>query len=475
MSRETPAYKETNSLAAPHLRWRWVVGGGFLVSLIARLLAVWRRDVERESTSSAEDVPPGVPPPSQVGVVPPESQPPPKLELLQASFDEVLDAIKHMDDKIGRLLTSVAFLTAATLALASLAAAKYLGHDFDIAPFDPPMALISITVFLLGVFIAVMLLLAGLTAPIGVPGLTGDPAQDPRPSTGDPAQHFTGTDGMESERNSVVRSPSGERRISQLWFLRIAEATRKEWEDEWASEDRVKNREGDLISETQNLARRATFKHDRIREAVSILSISLLAFAVSVVFTAAAASFCPADGTSCKSVPVTLDALHRYTLSVLFASYVLVQIGIPARHAMQSIAPAVMDGERRQWRKNRWKLFYAVSAAILVGAILAHPGLPDLIWILLVAISAVASIVAFYSSVKEEKRKVWKAAAMVVATCAATVPALFWGIDGNYAWQLISAVGVSGLFLIISLLRPTLDLRQRQKRGAIQPAAPDGA
>ncbi|WP_159046639.1 hypothetical protein [Streptomyces sp. XY413] len=467
MSREDPAYWKANASVARQLRWRWVVGSGALVSLMVRVIALRRKNVEKESTSSGGEVPPEIPPPPQAGVQPPEDQPPSKLDLLEASFDEVLDAIKHMDDKIGRLLTSVAFLTAATLALASLATAKYFGHDFDITPFDPPMALISITVFLLGVFIAVMLLLAGLTAPIGVPGLTGDPAQDPRPNTGDAAQRSTGIGGTESGSNSAAGASAGERRISQLWFLRIAEATRGEWEDEWKSDDRAKRREWDLIRETQNLARRATFKHDRIREAVAILSISLLAFAVSVVFTAAAASFCPADGSSCKSsVSVTLDALHRYTLSVLFAAYILVQIGIPARHAMQSIAPAVRVEDRRQWDKHHWKSCYAVSAAVLVGAILAHPGLPDVIWILLVAVSAVSSILAFNFSIKGEEREAWKTVGIIVATCAATVPALFWGIDGNYAWQLVSAVGVSGAFLIISLLRPTFDLRQRQKRGA---------
>ena len=224
-----------------------------------------------------------------------------------------------MDDKIGRLLTSVAFLTAATLALAALSAADFLGYDFQVAPFDLPMALISITTFLLGVFIAVMLLLAGLTAPIGVPGVTGDPASDPQTS---PDGHATA-----AAPAADAAAPAAERKISQLWFLKIAEATQEEWKGEWETGDVDKIRErrkDDLIRETQNLARRATFKHDRIREAVAILSVSLLAFAVAVVFTAAAASSCPADASCGTSTTIKLDALHRYALSILFTSYVLV-------------------------------------------------------------------------------------------------------------------------------------------------------
>lgn len=105
---------------------------------------------------------------------------------------------------------------------------------------------------------------------------------------------------------------------------------------------------------------------------------------------------------------------------------------------------------------------------MLVGALLAHPGLSDELWLLLISTFAASSIVAFPFSVRREKWKAWKTLGVIVLTLAATIPAGYWGIDGNYAWQLACAVGASGALLISSLLRPTLDLIERQKRaGAV--------
>src|SRR5690349_18299080 len=86
-----------------------------------------------------------------------------KLELITTSYDQVLDATKHQDDKIGQLLTSIAFLTAATIALAALEPAQVLARRFLIPPFRAPLGLISLSVFLLGIAFSVMLLLINLS------------------------------------------------------------------------------------------------------------------------------------------------------------------------------------------------------------------------------------------------------------------------------------------------------------------------
>ncbi|MBC2908310.1 hypothetical protein, partial [Streptomyces cupreus] len=368
-----------------------------------------------------------------------------KFTLLEDSFDEVLDAIKHMDDKIGRLLTSVAFLTTAMLALGSLSAAQYLGYDFQVTPYELPVVLISITVFLLGVFMAVMLLLAGRAAPIGVPGVSGDPASNPLNSAGHP------------------------RKMSQLWFLKIAEATQDEWEGEWnRSIDEIReDRESDLRKETQNLARRATFKHDRIREAVAVLALALLAFSVAVVFASAAAGSCPAGADSCKlPITVPIETFHRFLLGALFAVYVFVQVGIPARHVNQSITPTVNEEECKVKKLIRFTSLYALFAALLVGALLLHPGLPDWIWLLLVSIFAAASMAIFPFSIRRGGGRGAMTCVVIALTCAVTVPAAYFGIDGKYAWQLTCAAGASGALLLSSLLRPTFDLLERQNRVA---------
>lgn len=96
-----------------------------------------------------------------------------KLHLAAFSYAEVLDATKHQDDKVGQLLTSVAFLTAATIALAALEPTRLLAGKFLVPPFSLPLGLITLTVFLLGIAFAVLLLLINLSTPLRLPGLGG--------------------------------------------------------------------------------------------------------------------------------------------------------------------------------------------------------------------------------------------------------------------------------------------------------------
>ena len=95
-----------------------------------------------------------------------------RFELLKFSYQEVLDATKHQDDKINRLLTTVAFITAAALALTTL------GHDS--APItatflvdgrlELPLASIGLAGFLAGVTVSVILLIVSMTTPLVLPG-----------------------------------------------------------------------------------------------------------------------------------------------------------------------------------------------------------------------------------------------------------------------------------------------------------------
>ena len=89
-----------------------------------------------------------------------------RLKLISASYAEVLDATKHQDDKIGQLLTGVAFLTAATLALAALEPISIVSRRFASEPFSLPLLLITLAVFLLGIAFGFMLLLISLSTPL---------------------------------------------------------------------------------------------------------------------------------------------------------------------------------------------------------------------------------------------------------------------------------------------------------------------
>ena len=94
-----------------------------------------------------------------------------KLGMITSSYAEVLDATKHQDDKIGQLLTSIAFLTAATLAMAALESGNFITRSFEVEPYKLPLALIALVAFLVGVAWSVMLLLVSLSTPLRVPGL----------------------------------------------------------------------------------------------------------------------------------------------------------------------------------------------------------------------------------------------------------------------------------------------------------------
>ena len=170
---------------------------------------------------------------------------------------------KHQGDKVGRMLTSVAFLTAATLALAALASATFVTRRFDISPFVLPLGLIALVVFLVGVVFTVMLLLTSLATPLRLPGM------------------------VSSKRRRPVEW-AGSVQGSQLYFYEIAGLTADEWETKWgaSTEALKKERLDSLIIETRNLADRTNTKYDRTTEAAALLSLSLLAFALPAIFVA---------------------------------------------------------------------------------------------------------------------------------------------------------------------------------------------
>ena len=95
-----------------------------------------------------------------------------RFELLKFSYQEVLDATKHQDDKINRLLTTVAFITAAALALTSSAMTAHRSPrpSWWTASCALPLASIGLAGFLAGVTVSVILLIVSMTTPLVLPG-----------------------------------------------------------------------------------------------------------------------------------------------------------------------------------------------------------------------------------------------------------------------------------------------------------------
>jgi hypothetical protein len=190
-----------------------------------------------------------------------------KADLLRYSYEQVLDATKHQDDKIGRLLTTTAFLTAASLALAGLGSAKAisvpvnLGGDSPSQPGSIAIGFICLVAFLIGVSITVIQLIGSLSTPLRLPGL-------------DRARRGASNGGIPST----------------VYFHEIEKNTLGEWKGTWDLDSKTLTEERfrSLVGETHNLARRTSFKYNRTNEATAVLTWALIALSLTVSFAAIA-------------------------------------------------------------------------------------------------------------------------------------------------------------------------------------------
>ncbi|MEU9120062.1 hypothetical protein AB0C96_09400 [Streptomyces sp. NPDC048506] len=352
-----------------------------------------------------------------------------KLSLLKEGFDEVLDATKHQDDKIARLLTGVAFLTAAVLALAALNSGTYAARVFRVDPYHVPLALIFISIFLLGVAVSVVILLAGLTQPLGLPGIT----------------------------NPSIKG--AQLQYSQLYFLHISQVTRDEWKRIWEEQSSGELREKrleSLIFEVHSLANRTTYKNDRTTEGVSVFSLSLLAFGGAIISMAASVN---QGGTR----EVELNLFVRLALSLLFGIYFWLQLALRIRKQRQEMrGDETADTERLYRCRN----LYAITVALLIaGALIyAEPWYPDL-WLALMAIIGIVNLSLCVAAIRgtsrnsAELKHIVKYAPFYV-TLVLLGGALVSGANGWYAGQLLS-VGVAVLALLVpGLVRTTLASKQ---------------
>lgn len=392
----------------------------------------------------------------------PTSETDAKLELICASYAEVLDATKHQDDKIGRLLTSVAFLTAAVLALAGLGSASFLTHTFEVPPFVLPLGLIALAVFLIGVVFTVMLLLASLTTPLRLPGL--------------------------GERKS--RAPINWVRgvaASQLYFLEISGVNIDQWADKWDApvRDLKEERLASLVGETHNLAVRTNAKHDRTTESVAVLSLALLAFALAIVFTVTAA------GAGSSSGPVHLKAIVRILIGFLIGSYCGLQLLARIRNQRQAVDETLPLKEDHSWLRFRvWgERLYAIFLPILIIDVAAYgrsSGFLE-IWIPLTIAFALMSLLSYrtattpddtigaskpteftegvkYVLLHHRQRGRLTSAIVAITTVALTILALVCGINGWYAGQLgVACLGALGL-MAPWMLGPTLRMHDVRKK-----------
>lgn len=82
-----------------------------------------------------------------------------RFDLAKLAYDEVLDATKHQDDKVGRFLTAIAFLTAAAIAFCTRSDVLGVRYDLD---GSVPLPGVLFAGFIVFVVVAVVFLLMAL-------------------------------------------------------------------------------------------------------------------------------------------------------------------------------------------------------------------------------------------------------------------------------------------------------------------------
>lgn len=377
-----------------------------------------------------------------------------KLDLARFSYTEVLDATKHQDDKIGRMFMSVAFLTAATLALAGLASAEFITRTFHVAPFELPLGLIALAVFLICMLFSVLQLLVSFATPLRVPGI-----------------EQVGHDWKVDRWVNNVKA-------SQIYFYSISGVDSHEWMKKWtaSTEELKKERLELLVRETHNLGVRTTFKYDRGAEAVSALSFALLAFGIAIIFVAIAAGS-PGDS------PIELNMAHRLVTGLMLGGYCALQLLARVRYVRQALdearPPELGGGPRRRVLAERW---FVPLFAFLVGAVVVydHSWPPYPVWVAIVMVLGAASFGSYVAASGGPKTpreaanrstrlatwwaEQWNRVSVCLMIVAMVVTALYFGCLGLYAFQLLVAVVAISLLVGTSLIEPTLTMHRRRQK-----------
>ncbi len=333
-----------------------------------------------------------------------------RLELLKFAYAEVLDATKHSDDKIGRLLTALAFLTGAALTIAGLNGAKYLARNFDAAPFTAPLAVLALGTFLVGILFAAMLLLAAFSAPLRLPGQRRLPKK---------------------EVDWVNRVPG-----SPIYFFEIANLSIARWREKLNGPVAARNTElaQSLEYEIHNLAARTTYKHRRITEASELVGFALLALAVSAILTLCAA-VSPLKG------PVELSLPQAIALGAVVATACFIQLYVRIREQRQTPDERLHSGTPGY--------VYALAVSCGVGSLVASAH-TSIAFVILPIVAGLIASFAYWSysfpygeseeAPLERQARVGKVRASIVVTLIVAVGGAALAVTTFYGWRLIVAL-----------------------------------
>ena len=363
------------------------------------------------------------------------------LQLLQGSYKEVLDAVKHQDDKIGRLFAGVSFLTAASLAMANLGGSRYLSQTYVDGP-DVPLAMLTLTSFLVVIVTSVMLLVGSLATPLRVPGL----ARGPRSRNVD----WVGTE------------------ASQIYFSEISRVSTKEWEAKWKAPIASLERElvQTLVGETHNLAVRTQFKYGRMNEAISLLNLGLLFLSMTMVLCAISA------GVGTSAFPLAMPLEGKWALAGTVGMFIFLQLLAQVRYSRQTMDELDgRDNERGGALRYVW-VFSATTWSVLVASGELVDGIPHRVVVGVASVGVVSLVLGTHMqrSAKKvkpfEKLRDWTGAAFALL-CALVLTWLSGvrdEIGGDYVDSLAISVLGATLLTLFSALSPTFLIRRNLRK-----------
>ncbi len=292
--------------------------------------------------------------------------------LLRFTYQELLDATKHQDDKINRLLSAIAFLTASSLALGNLNSAAGVRTRYLVTPGTVvPLALILLGAFLIGVIASVVMLINSLTTPLRFPG--GTKAAMPKINYAD---------------RTVEASP--------IYFTEIAGTSLQQWYAKWQQPavDIVRERHEAMIRETHNLAVRTDFKYQQTKEAVAVLTFALLSLALSVVLVLGGITAQRADAP-----PAPIPLSMRLLLSLTLGAYVALHLFATARERRQTVVErASFETGRLARVRQLARVVSPIPVAAVPATLVAVPFSATGLWIAVAIALPVVSWLVFLAS-----------------------------------------------------------------------------
>jgi hypothetical protein len=258
---------------------------------------------------------------------------PTAFEVAKFGYGEVLDATKHQDDKIGRVLVAIAFLTAGALVFAK---PETLNTVYRVGNYEYRLTAILLGVFLFFDLASVTLFILTVTTPLTYPGTV-----------------------------------TGGRSNSHIYFLSIAGTNEDDWDKMWEmpGNNIHKDVKGELINEIRNIAKRTSQKYKRSRAASAFFLASILYLIPMIVLGLDTLS--RKQGTE----TVTLDwgPFHRYLVATSVAAIVLIFMLWASAHAHAAIDKQVAPDKQKSRRRSSL-LVLSAAYPFFVGACIVSDG-----------------------------------------------------------------------------------------------------